>query len=81
MKLDWRLGKISACFAWLDKFCSGVWDWCGDAILDELGSFTLIEFSYGFLVWIILSGHPDSVLCILSRLLVNLCVDFLGIKY
>ena len=45
--------KISACFAWLDNFSSGIWDLCVDSIVDELGSFTLIGFSDGFLVWTI----------------------------
>ena len=53
MRLEWRLGKISACFAWLDNFFSGIWAWCVDAIVDELGSFTLIGFSDGSLVWTI----------------------------
>ena len=44
------MGKISACFAWLDNFFSGIWAWCVDAIVDELGSFTLIGFSGGSLV-------------------------------
>ena len=50
MRLDWRLGKISA-FFWLDNFFSGIWDWCVDAIVDKLGSFTLIGFPDGSLVW------------------------------
>ena len=45
------MGKISAYFAWLDNCFSGIWDWCVDSIVDELGSFTLIGFSDGFLVW------------------------------
>ena len=53
MRLKWRLGKISACFAWLDKCFSGIWAWCVDAIVDELGSFKSIGFSDGFLVWTI----------------------------
>ena len=53
MRLDWRLGKITACFAWLDNIFSGIWAWCVDAIVDELGSFTLIGFSDGSLVWTI----------------------------
>ena len=53
MRLEWRLGNISACFAWLDNVLSGIWDWCVDAIVDELGSFTLIGFSDGSLVWTI----------------------------
>ena len=51
MRLEWRLGKISEYFAWLDNFFSGIWAWCVDAIVDELGSFTLIGFSGGSLVW------------------------------
>ena len=51
MRLEWRLGNISACFAWLDRIFSGIWDWCVDAIVDELGSFILIGFSDGYLVW------------------------------
>ena len=51
MRLEWRLGKISAYFAYIDKCFSGVWAWCVDAIVDELGSFTLIRFSDGSLVW------------------------------
>ena len=53
MRLEWRLGNISACFAWLDKCFSGIWAWCVDAIVDELGSFKLIGFSDGPLVWTI----------------------------
>ena len=53
MRLEWRLGKISAFFAWLDIFFSGVWAWCVDAIVDELGSLTLIGFYDGSLVWTI----------------------------
>ena len=30
---------------------SGIWAWCVDANVDELGSFTLIGFSDGYLVW------------------------------
>ena len=69
MILEWRLGKISECFAWLDNFCSGIWAWCVDAIVDDLGSFTLIGFSYGSLVWNIFFRayryfpvHPDSAI-------------------
>ena len=50
MILEWRLGKISACFAWLDNIFSGIWDWCVDSVVDELGSLTLIGFSDGSLV-------------------------------
>ena len=53
MRLEWRLGNIYACFAWLDKIFSGIWAWFVDAIVDELGSFTLIGFSDGSLVWTI----------------------------
>ena len=53
MRLEWRLGNISACFDWFDNFFSWVWAWCVDAIVDELGSFTLIGFSYVSLVWTI----------------------------
>ena len=53
MRLEWRLGDISACFDWLDTFFSGIWSWCVDAIVDELESFTLIGFSDGSLVWTI----------------------------
>ena len=45
------MGKISACFDWLDNIFSGIWVWCVDAIVDELRSFTLIGFSDGSLVW------------------------------
>ena len=51
MRLEWRLGNISACFAWRDQFFSGIWAWCVDAIVDELGSFKLLGFSDGPLVW------------------------------
>ena len=53
MRLEWSLGNISACFTWLDKRFSGIWAWCVDAIVDELGSFTLIGFYDGSLVWTI----------------------------
>ena len=55
MILEWRLGKIDAYLAWLDKCFSGIWAWCVDAIVDELGSFTLIGFSGGSLVLTIVS--------------------------
>ena len=45
VRLEWRLGNISACFAWLNKLFSGMWDWCVDAIVDELCIFKLIGFS------------------------------------
>ena len=45
------MGKISTCFTWIDKVFSGIWACCVDAIVDELGSFTLIGFSGGYLVW------------------------------
>ena len=79
MIMEWRLGNISAYFAWINKLYSGVWDWCVDAIVDELESFTLIGFSDGYLVRNIFSGHPDSVLCILSQLLGHLHVVVVGI--
>ena len=53
MRLEWRLVNISTCFAWLDNFFSGIWAWFLDAIVDELGSFTLIGFSGGSLLWTI----------------------------
>ena len=81
MILEWRLGNISACFDWLDKSFSGIWACCADAIVDELGTFTLIGFSDGSLVWNIFVRHLGSVLCILSRLLGHLCVVVVGIEY
>ena len=42
MRLEWRFGIISACFACFDKCFSGIWAWCVDAIVDELESFTFI---------------------------------------
>ena len=51
MIMEWRLGIISACFAWLDNCFSGICAWCVDSIVDELGSFTLIGFYDGSLVW------------------------------
>ena len=51
MRLEWRLVKIFACFAWLDNFFCGIWAWCVDAIVDELGGFTLIGFSDGSFLW------------------------------
>ena len=53
MRLEWRLRKISACFAWLDNCFSGIWDWCVYAIVDELGSFKFIGFYDGSLMWTI----------------------------
>ena len=53
MGLEWRLGRISACFAWVDIVFGGIWDWCVDVIVDELGSFALIWFSDDSLVWTI----------------------------
>ena len=50
IRLKQRLGKISACFSWIDKTFSGIWAWCVDGIVDELGSFSLIIFSDGSLV-------------------------------
>ena len=53
MILEWSLGKIYASFAWLDNCFSGIWSWCVDANVGELGSFTLIGFSDVSLVWTI----------------------------
>ena len=53
MRLEWRLGNIPACFAWIDNVFSGIWAWCMDVIADELGSFTLIGFYDCSLVWTI----------------------------
>ena len=50
MRLEWRLGRIYACFAWLDNLFCGIRAWCVDAILGELGSFTLIGFPDGSFV-------------------------------
>ena len=50
MRLEWRLGGISACFAWLDKCFSGIWAWCVDAIVDKLGIFKFLGFSDGSLL-------------------------------
>ena len=67
MRLEWRLGNISACFAWLDNCFSGIWAWCVDDIVDEFWSVTFIGFSDGSLVWTIVVKvfrqypvHPDS---------------------
>ena len=67
--MEWRLGKISTCFAWLDICFIGIWAWCVDTIVDELGSFILIGFSDGSLVWTIVVRsyrqcpvHPDSAI-------------------
>ena len=51
MRLEWRLENISACFPWIDKKICGIWALCLDAIVDELGSFTLIGFSHVSLMW------------------------------
>ena len=48
------MGNISAGFAWLDKIFSWIWAWFVDAIVDELGSFALIGFYDGSLVWTII---------------------------
>ena len=53
MRLEWRLVNISEFFAWIDKCFNGIGAWCVDAIVDELGSFTLIGFSGGSIVWTI----------------------------
>ena len=81
MKLEWRLGNISACFAWLDNCFSGIWACCVDAILDELGSFTSIGFLMAPLCGLLLSGHLGSVLCIMSRLLGFFCGVVVRIEY
>ena len=54
MRLEWRLRKISECFAWLDNVFSGIWAWCVDDIVDELEIFLLLVFSDGSLVWTII---------------------------
>ena len=51
MILEWMIRKISACFIWLENVFSGIWAWCVDSIVDELGNFTFIGFSDGSLVW------------------------------
>ena len=51
--MEWRLGNYPVCFAWLEKKFNGIWDWCVDAIVDNLGSFTLIVFYDDSLVWTI----------------------------
>ena len=76
-----EVGKYFCIFSWLDKFCSGIWAWCVYAIVDELGSFILIGFSDGSLVWTIFSGHPAIVLCIPSQILGHLHVVVVGIEY
>ena len=50
MRLELRLRNISACFYWIDICFSGIWAWCVDAIVDELGSFTFVGFYDGSLV-------------------------------
>ena len=50
MRLERRLGNISAYYAWLDKCVIVIWAWCVDYIVDESGSFILIGFSDGSLV-------------------------------
>ena len=47
--------NIYACFYCLDNYFSGMWAWCVDDIVYELGSFTLIGFSDGSLVWTIVA--------------------------
>ena len=46
-----EVGKDLCIFSWLDKYFGGIWDWCVDAIVDELESFALIRFYDGSLVW------------------------------
>ena len=53
MRLEWILVNIYACFAWLYKLYSRIWDWCIYAIVDELRIFTLIDFFDSSLVWTI----------------------------
>ena len=69
MRLEWRLGNISACFSWIDKNISGIWEWCVYALVDELRMFILIGFSDGSLVWTIFVRasrycpvHPESAI-------------------
>ena len=81
MRLKWTLGEISACFTRPDKKIRGILYWCVDAIVDGLGSFTLIEFLVAPLCCIILSDNLGSVLCILSRLVDHLYVVVVGIEY
>ena len=33
MIIEGRLSNISACFAWLEKICNGIWAWCVDTIV------------------------------------------------
>ena len=56
MRLERRLRNISPCFALFDNVLSGIWVWCVDAIVYELGSFKLIVFSDGSLVLNIVVG-------------------------
>ena len=35
MILEWILGNIFACFAWIDNVFSGIWAWCVDDNVDE----------------------------------------------
>ena len=81
MILEWRLGKIFACFSWVDNYFSGIWYWCVDAIVDELGIFKLIGFFIDPFCGLLFSGHLGSVLCILSQLLGHFCVVVVGIEY
>ena len=69
MRLEWRLGNISACSTWIDELWSGFWDWWVDSIVDELGSFTLIGFSDVSLVFMVFVReyiyspvYPDSAI-------------------
>ena len=47
------MGNITGFLAWLDKFHNGIWAWCMDSVVVELGSFKFIGFSDGSLVWTI----------------------------
>ena len=44
MRLEWRVGNIYACFYSFDNFWSVIWDCLVYAIVDQLGSLTLVEF-------------------------------------
>ena len=51
-----------------------------DAIVNELGRFTMIGFLMDPLCGILFSGHLDSVMFILSRILGHLNLVVVGIK-
>ena len=81
MILEWGLGKISACFLGLINsavgYGLGVWIpfWISWRVSHLLG------FLMDTLYDIFFSGHPDSVLCILSQTLGYLYVVVVGIEY